>query len=254
MKTLEDKRIKIQQNQQDQESQIVQYNSSKRRRKNRQKIETEGSSEDDGFNRLTKLKSKKNLTPTYLIQILDYLKTDPYGFQSIRIFTLCEDAILDEKLINSPLVPYLVEIIYALTKYKQQIPFKPLPLLLKAFSLHQEYIILQYIQMYLQNNKHEKHQIDQFCRQQFQSEDQNLLYVLCKSFKYANLQMLLFLCETIGNKDLVQAIKFYGEFIFDTNIEYQKGYRSTIKKIQQIAEIVLSGPEFYFTQEEDLEI
>ncbi|CAD8134389.1 unnamed protein product [Paramecium octaurelia] len=254
MKTLEDKRIKIQQNQEDQECQITQSNSSKKRRRNRQKIETENTSEEDGFDRLTKLKSKKNLTPTYLIQILDYLKTDPCSFQVIRILELCEGAILDEKLINSPLVPYLVEIIFVVTKYKQSIPFKPLLLLLKAFAIHQEYIILQYIQMYLQNNKQEKHDIDQYCKQKYQCQEQNLIYIICKNFKYANLQMQLFLCETIRNKEIVQAIQFYGGFNFDTTIEYQKEYRSTIKKLQQLAEILLSGSEFYFMPEEDLNI
>ncbi|CAD8134642.1 unnamed protein product [Paramecium pentaurelia] len=245
-KIFQQKRIQTQQNQESEEISILSSSSSINYRKNQSIIEIESSSEEASLIRLTKIRIKANLTPNYLISVNEYLKRDPYIFQVQKIFTLCEDAILDIKLTSSDLVPYLVEIIYSVAKYKTQIPFKPLTLLLQAFTLHQDYIILQYIKMYLQNNKQETSEIDQFCKQKSLFQDESFLFIICNNIKYANLQMLLFLCETIKNNDFIQAIQVYGVKIFDKNIEYKKEYRKIIKEIQILAEIRLSNKEILY--------
>ncbi|CAD8050001.1 unnamed protein product [Paramecium sonneborni] len=228
----EEKRAQFQQNSQDR---IIQSNSiTKNVIIKHYQIESEIDQKEDLLIRLTKLKSQKNLTCNYLHQIIEYLGKKHSLYQISRIFNFCEKALLQKELINSSMVHLLLEIIFKIIQYKNEIPFKPIPFLLNVFILHQDYVILQYIQMYLQQNEQEKIEIDNFLKSKNHNEEQNILNVISSNKKYANFEMMLFLCKIINNSNFFQAIHYYGaQKLCEENID-KKEYKKTIQQIFKI--------------------
>ncbi|CAD8051197.1 unnamed protein product [Paramecium sonneborni] len=230
-KVFEEKRT---QNQQNSKSSIISFDSKITIRRI-EEIDSESDQKEEEIIRLTKFKTQKNLTFNYLNQIVEYLDRMPSSYQISRIFYFCEEALLDKKLISSQLVPILTEILFKLIKHKHEILIcQPIFLLFNAFQLHQDYVILQYIKMYLLNNQKEKQQIINYLQQPDIPFEENLLRIISINEKYANFEMMLFLCETIRNQEFFQAIEFYGAKILCEQNRHKKEYKKVILKILQI--------------------
>ncbi|CAD8043786.1 unnamed protein product [Paramecium primaurelia] len=155
-------------------------------------------------------------------------KNTNYQTQMFKVFHFCEEQLLNSKLENTEYIPLLAEIIFLLQNYSNKIEPQPIVVLLRAFIKHQEYSILQYIQSLILHDETLIEQIEEFCQIR---EDNNLIKLLCEKITYANLKMILFLFNTIKNKDVLQLFELYGlKQVLAKNVN-NENYGKLINKI-----------------------
>ncbi|CAD8136950.1 unnamed protein product [Paramecium pentaurelia] len=155
-------------------------------------------------------------------------KNTTYQTQMFKVFNFCEEQLLNSKLENTEYIPLLAEIIFLLQNYSNKIEPQPLVVLLRAYIKHQEYSILQYIQSLILHDETLIEEIEEFCQIR---DDNNLIKLLCEKITYANLKMILFLFNTIKNKDVLQLFELYGlKQVLAKNVN-NENYGKLINKI-----------------------
>ncbi|CAD8051886.1 unnamed protein product [Paramecium sonneborni] len=166
---------------------------------------------------------RQKLTYKILKSMKQYLqKNTTYQSQMFKVFMFCEEQLLNTQQENIEYIPLLAEIIFLLQNYSTKFETQPFIVLLRAFTKHQEYSILQFIESLIFHNPILITQLEEFCQIK---EDYNLIKLLCEKITYANLKMILFLLNTLKNKDIFKLFEFYGlKKMLLKNIDNQNNY------------------------------